>query len=553
MRDLEKRKRVMQRSMRLGHCICDPRKPCPCDLLRTKDVCLCAGERLEVPAGPVRLTQLVENAGCASKIDQASLRRILSGLAFPADPRVLVGAPAGDDAGVYRLDDGTAIVQTVDVFTPSVDDPYLFGQVAAANSVSDIYAMGGRPLTALSIVGFPVRTVADEVLHEILRGGIDKMAEAGVAVIGGHSIKDPEIKAGFAVTGIVDPKRLTLRAGARPGDVLILTKPLGTGIVAFAAQIDRAPPEAVEAAARSMTALNRTAAELMLEFGAHGCTDVTGFGLIGHLAEMAAGSGADVEIVWDDLPLLPHVLELVGQGIIPGGVERNRESSAAAVTLGKGVGQAMLDVCMDPQTSGGLLIAVPQRKAGGLLKALHARGVAEAAVIGKVRGKGRGRVFIKTRGTRPIHEAVFSREPEASDSRPQGEEPMAKKSKDSACCPEHGAGAAATAAGAAGIQQKFREFLKAVDTPGALDAHTKAAVSLALAVVARCAPCVKQHLAKVRRMGFTEEEIEEAAWLAIAFGGSPVMMFWNSARGEASGGDCCGPKSGASGGCCSND
>ena len=553
MRDLEKRKRVMQRSMRLGHCICDPRKPCPCDLLKAKDVCLCAGERLEAPAGPVRLTQLVENAGCASKIDQASLKKVLSGLSFPADPRVLLGAAAGDDAGVYQLDDGTAIVQTVDVFTPSVDDPYLFGQVAAANSVSDIYAMGGRPLTALSIVGFPIRTVADDVLHDILRGGIDKMAEAGVAVIGGHSIKDAEIKAGFAVTGVIDPSHLTLRAGARPGDVLILTKPLGTGIVAFAAQIDRAPPEAVQAAARSMTALNRTAAELMLQFGAHGCTDVTGFGLIGHLAEMAAGSGADVEIVWDDLPLLPGVLELVGQGIIPGGVERNRESSAAAVTLGKGVGQVMLDVCMDPQTSGGLLIAVSQGKARGLLKALHARGVAEAAVIGKVRGKGRGRVFIKTRGTRPIHETVFSREPKASESCPQGEEPMAKKSKDSACCPDHVAGAAAPSVGGAGIQQKFREFLKAVDAPGALDAHTKAAVSLALAVVARCAPCVKHHLARVRRMGFSEEEIVEAAWLAIAFGGSPVMMFYNGLRGEAAEQACCGPKSGASGGCCSSE
>jgi AhpD family alkylhydroperoxidase len=379
------------------------------------------------------------------------------------------------------------------------------------------------------------------------------MAEAGVAVIGGHSIKDPEIKAGFAVTGLIDPSHLTLRAGARPGDVLVLTKPLGTGIVAFAAQIDRAPAEAIEASARSMTALNKTPAELMLQFGAHGCTDVTGFGLIGHLAEMAAGSGADVEIVWDNLPLLPGVLELVGQGIIPGGVERNRESSAAAVTLGKGVSQAMLDVCMDPQTSGGLLIAVPQRKAGGLLKALHARGVAEAAVIGKVRGKGSGRVFIQTRGKRPIHEAVFSHQPKASESYPQGEEPMATKIKDSACCPGHGAGAAATAMGGAGIQQKFREFLKAVDTPGALDAHTKEAVALALAVLARCGPCVKNHLAKARGMGFTEEEIEEAAWLAIAFGGSPVMMFWNGARGEAAGGDCCGPKSGDSGGCCSGD
>ena len=357
-RDLAKRRRIMQRSMRLGHCICDPKKPCPCDLLKELDVCLCAGERLPTPAGPVRLTQLVESAGCASKIDQASLKKVLGGLKFPDDPRVIVGAAAGDDAGVYQLDRHTAIVQTVNVFTPSVDDPYTFGQIAAANSVSDIYAMGGRPLTALSIVGFPIGTVPDAVLRDILRGGLEKMAEAGVSVIGGHSIKDPQIKAGFAVTGVIDPSRVTLRAGARPGDVLVLTKPLGTGILAFAAQIDRAPPGSMEAAARSMAALNKAAAEIMLASGAHGCTDVTGFGLMGHLAEMAAGSRVNVEIVWDDLPLLPGVLECAAAGIIPGSVERNRESCAAAVTSGRGVTPAMLDVCMDAQTSGGLLIAI---------------------------------------------------------------------------------------------------------------------------------------------------------------------------------------------------
>ena len=397
MKDLEKRKRIMQRSIRLGHCICDPKKPCPCDLFKEKDVCLCAGERLEAPSGPVRLTRLVENAGCASKIDQASLKRIMEGLRFPADPRVLVGAAAGDDAGVYQLNRRTALVQTVDVFTPSVDDPYTFGQVAAANSVSDVYAMGSRPLTALSIVGFPIGTVADEVLHEILRGGIEKMAEAGVSVIGGHSIKDAEIKAGFAVTGLVARSRVTLRAGARPGDALILTKPLGTGILAFAAQINRARPAWVEAASRSMTALNKIAAELMLKAGAHGCTDVTGFGLMGHLAEMAAASRVDVEVVWDDVPLLPGVLECVAQGIIPGSVERNRESSSASVALGRGVSPAMLDVCMDAQTSGGLLIAIAKRKAPALLRRLHERGVAEAAIIGRVSRRGRGRIFLMTR------------------------------------------------------------------------------------------------------------------------------------------------------------
>ncbi|MBM4018545.1 MAG: selenide, water dikinase SelD [Planctomycetes bacterium] len=566
MKDLEKRRRVMQRSMRLGHCICDPKKPCPCDLLKEKDVCLCAGERLEVAAGPVRLTRLVENAGCASKIDQASLKRVIEGLAFPADPRVLLGAAAGDDAGVYQLPDGTAIVQTVDVFTPSVDDPYLFGQVAAANSVSDIYAMGGLPLTALSIVGFPIRTVPDAVLHEILRGGIEKMAEAGVAVIGGHSINDPEIKAGFAVTGVIDPSRVTLRAGARPGDVLILTKPLGTGIVAFAAQIDRAPPQAVGAAARAMTALNKTAAEAMIEFGAHGCTDVTGFGLVGHLAEMAAGSGVNVEIAWDDLPLLPGVLELVGQGVVPGGVERNRESSAAAVTLGRGATQAMLEVCMDPQTSGGLLIAAPKRKAAALVRALRERGAAEAAVIGRVRGKGTGRVFLKTRGTRPINEVVFSREPAASASCSEGETDMAKKSEAPSCCPEHGAGAGAgAAAGASEAQRKFADFMKAVERPGALDVHTKEAVALALAVLARCGPCVRHHVAKARQMGFTDEEIDEAAWMAVAFGGGPVMMFYGEVRRDVAAAACCDAEGGAKagggakaaggkedGGCCSD-
>ncbi|MHC4178272.1 MAG: selenide, water dikinase SelD, partial [Planctomycetota bacterium] len=182
-KDLEKRKRVMQRSMQLGHCICDPKKACPCDVLRERDICPCAGERLEGPSGPIRLTSLVERPGCASKIDQAALQQVLDGLPAPDDPRVLVGVPAGDDAGVFRLNGDVALVQTVDVFSPSVDDPYVFGQIAAANSLSDVYAMGGRPITALSIVGFPIRTVPDDVMHQILRGGVDKMAEAGVPVI----------------------------------------------------------------------------------------------------------------------------------------------------------------------------------------------------------------------------------------------------------------------------------------------------------------------------------------------------------------------------------
>ena len=568
MKDLDKRKRVMQRSIRLGHCICDPKKPCPCDVFTEHDVCLCAGERLDAPAGPVRLTQLVENAGCASKIDQAALKQVLGGLRFPSDPRVLVGAAAGDDAGVYQLDDRTALVQTVDVFTPSVDDPYTFGQVAAANSVSDIYAMGGRPLTALSIVGFPIRTVPDSALREILRGGIDKMAEAGVSVIGGHSIKDAEIKAGFAVTGVVDPARLTLRAGARPGDVLVLTKPLGTGILAFASQIGRAPAGSMEAAAASMTALNKTAAERMIEFGAHGCTDVTGFGLMGHLAEMAAGSGVDVEIVWDDLPLLPGVLECAEHGILPGSVERNRESAGAAVVAGPGVQAAMLDVCLDAQTSGGLLICIAADRAAALVDRLHADGIVAAAVVGRVRGKGTGRIYLETRGSRAIpssgmadkspalpgDEATGAPEDGCCCSGEGGEaccdadsrgdccgddctcadastEDQAMAKPDEPCCGGHGGEAAGGAeAGAGAIRGKYKDFLKAANQPGALDAHVKQAIALALSVYARCEPCVKGHLKKARAMGFSEDEIDEAAWMAIAFGGSPVMMFYEGVR-----------------------
>ena len=404
---MQRRKRVMQRSMRLGRCVCDPKQPCPCDLFKAKNICLCAGERMDSPAGPVALTQLVEKAGCDSKIDQAFLKAVLSGLPDPDDPRVLVGTAAGDDAGVYELPDGTCLVQTVDVFTPSVDDPYLFGQVAAANSVSDVYAMGGTPLTALSVIGFPVRKIPDAAMTEILRGGIDKMREAGVAVIGGHSINDGEIKAGFAVTGVIDKRRIFTNAAAKPGDALILTKPLGTGIVAFAAQIQKATAESVQAAAASMTQLNKTAAELMIKHNAHACTDVTGFSLMGHLAEMARRSGVDVELCWDSIPLLPGVPDCAAAGILPGGIERNKDSCGHAVTRDDGVSELMEDMLYDPQTSGGLLIAVAPDKADALLAALHTAGISCAAAIGRVTGPGSGRIRLRTDHSRPLPEPVI--------------------------------------------------------------------------------------------------------------------------------------------------
>jgi selenide,water dikinase len=576
MNDREKRKRVMERSMRLGHCVCNPRQPCPCDTLREKDICPCAGERFPESAEAVRLTELVDSPGCASKIDQATLKRVLDGLPSLADPRVLVGMPAGDDAGIYQLDEHSALVQTVDVFAPSVDDPYTFGQIAAANSLSDVYAMGGRPITALSIIGFPVGTLPDEALRAILRGGIDKMAEAGVPVIGGHSINDAAVKAGFAVTGLVDPRQMLTNAAAEPGDRLLLTKPLGTGIVAFAAQIGRLPAGAAEEAARSMAELNRRAAELMLQFHAHACTDVTGFGLMGHLAALAAASRVDVEIALDELPLLPGVRQCAAQGIFPGAVERNREASASAMVADEGLSPSQLDLCFDPQTSGGLLIAAAPAAAVALLARLHAEGMSTAAVIGRVVGSGAGRVFVRgnklgadsgcakgqgfgdlgfapgpqlpgataglssnaagcgggqTTGAAQRRAEDLQEAAAPATLNPPSTGPssitLEEKTEMSDCCGEHGAVAGSVVSAA---RQKYKEFVELANAPGALDARTKQAVALALSVAARCEPCVKHHVQKARQMGFSEDEIDEAAWMAIAFGGSPVMTFYNAAR-----------------------
>jgi len=540
MINMERRKRVMQRSIKLGHCICDPKKPCPCDIFKEKDICLCAGERLDTPTGPVQLTKLVEKAGCASKIDQAFLKQVLKDLPAVDDPRVLVGVPAGDDAGVYDMGDGKALVQTVDVFTPSVDDPYTFGQVAAANSVSDIYAMGGTPMTAVSVLGFPVRKVPDKAMSEILCGGIDKMNEAGVAIIGGHSINDSEIKAGFAVTGMIDKDKIVTNAGARPGDVLVLTKPLGTGIVAFASQIGRADEKSVKAATESMTTLNKTASQLMVKFGAHACTDVTGFSLCGHLAEMALSSGVDVEVVWDNIPLFPGVLEYAAAGILPGAIERNKESCGRRIIAAESLPQEMVDICYDAQTSGGLLVAVAQSDADDFLNALHSEGVQAAAVIGRVSGKGSGLVQIKTDGSRkipspePSKPAVKPAPAEPRLEQPSSTEPQAEKVP---CCAD-----AVTSAGPrteegsarlsspksdiAQIKAKFIDFLGSASSPHGLDAYTKQAMAIALSVAMRCEPCLKMHLKKAKEKGFTQDEIDEAAWMGISFGGSPTMVFY---------------------------
>lgn len=395
MVDYAKRKRIMSRSIRLGHCICNPKQPCPCDLFRARNVCLCAGERLEDAAERVALTEFVENADCASKISQADLKKVLAGLPAISDTRVLVSTATCDDAGVYKLDNGTALVQSVDVFTPCVDDAYTFGQIAAANSVSDIYAMGGTSLTALSIVGFPIETLSHKVMNQMLYGGITKMKEAGVVILGGHSIKDKEIKFGFAVTGLIHPELIITNDRAEPGDVLVLTKPLGTGIISFARQLGKASAKSLRAATRSMTELNRAAAEIMAEMRLRTATDITGFGLLGHLSEMARQSRVSVEIQADLVPVFEGVLDYVRRGLISGAVERNREYASRFVRNDGGVGEDLETVLYDPQTSGGLLIAVEESRSRALLKKLKARGVKHAARIGRVVEKSRGKIVLK--------------------------------------------------------------------------------------------------------------------------------------------------------------
>lgn len=534
MIDMERRKRVMQRSIKLGHCICNPKQPCPCEMFKAKNICSCAGERLDSPTGDVALTQIVEKAGCASKIDQVFLKDILKGLPTIDDPRVLVGIPAGDDAGIYELGDGMALVQTVDVFTPSVDDPYMFGQVAAANSVSDIYAMGGTPLTALSVIGFPVRKIPDKAMHDILRGGIDKMKEAGVAIIGGHSINDDQIKAGFAVTGMIEKDKVVTNDGAKPGDVLILTKPLGTGIVAFASQIGKAAEESVKASDESMTTLNKTAAKLMVQFAVHAATDVTGFSLMGHLAEMARSSGVDVDVIWDNLPLFPHVAGYAAAGILPGAIERNKESCAQYVTPDESLPQEMVDLCFDAQTSGGLLIACPEAKAEAFLKALHNTGVPHATIVGQVSAAGTGRIFLRHNKTRSIPEPESKPAAKTPASEPAPAPSIINNQssieEELACCADAAPAGAPSGSEIEQIEATFKAFLGAASSPHGLDAYTKQAMAIALSVATRCEPCLKMHLANAKKKGFTQDEIDEAAWMGISFAGSPAMVFFQQIK-----------------------
>jgi selenide,water dikinase len=308
----------------------------------------------------VALTSLSHGAGCGCKLPAAAIAPLLAGLPRVPDPDVLVGYGTADDAGVYRLTDELAIVQTVDFFTPIVDDPHDFGRIAACNALSDIYAMGARPVTALNLVAFSVETLGPDILAEILAGGAAIAAEAEVAIVGGHSIDDAEPKYGMAVTGVVDPSRLLTNAGGRAGDVLVLTKPLGAGAVATAVKRGLAAPLAE--AVRVMTTLNREAAVAAVAAGAHGLTDVTGFGLLGHLHELAQASGVAAEVDAAAVPAIDGVLELLAredEGAVAGGTRRNRvHAEAEFASFGPGVPEARRWLCCDAMTSGGLLVAV---------------------------------------------------------------------------------------------------------------------------------------------------------------------------------------------------
>jgi len=343
----------------------------------------------------IKLTSLSTKGGCGCKIGPGELSGILSSLPkTERDPNLLVGTETSDDAGVYKLTDELALVQTVDFFTPIVDDPYAFGQVAAANALSDVYAMGGKPTTVLNLVAFPIAKLDRSVLADILRGAGDKVREAGATLVGGHSIDDNEPKFGLAVTGTIHPDRVLTNAGAKPGDRLILTKPIGVGILTTAIKRDKLSPEEIERVTAVMATLNRRAAETMEGYPVHACTDVTGFGLLGHALEMAKGSGTGIVIDQPQVPVLPRAKALAADGVVPGGTKNNYRHVEPSVDFAPELDELDRYVLCDAVTSGGLLISVAGDRAEALHAALREAGV-EAALIGAVTDAHPGRIVVR--------------------------------------------------------------------------------------------------------------------------------------------------------------
>lgn len=313
------------------------------------------------------------------------LGRLLDPFKGSDDPNLLVGLDTSDDAGVYRIREDLALVQTVDMITPVCDDPWLFGRVAAANALSDVYAMGGRPLTALNICCFPAEGIPEGVLADILGGARATLAAAGTALLGGHTVRDTELKYGLAITGTIHPRRILTNAAARPGDALVLTKPLGTGVIINAARKDRISWERFLPVLEMMASLNDTASELALAHAAHAATDVTGFGLAGHTLEMARGSGVGIELKASALPLYDGAIEMAEAGVSTAMTPHNRKLAEADLRISGEIPAAMQEILYDPQTSGGLLVALPADRADAFVEALRARGVARSARVGFVR------------------------------------------------------------------------------------------------------------------------------------------------------------------------
>jgi selenide,water dikinase len=306
-----------------------------------------------------------------------------------------MGIERAEDAGVFKLTEKLAIIQTLDFFTPIVDAPYDFGQVAAANSLSDVYAKGGVPITAMNIVCFPVKKMNIAVLHEILRGGLDKMREAGVVLLGGHSVDDNELKYGLSVTGTIHPKKVVRNNGAKPGDKLILTKKLGTGIISTGIKAGEVSKSTIKTLTQSMTALNKAASEVMMSVGVHGCTDITGFGFLGHAAEMLEETENGMVIDSGNIPFFPDAKALLASGFVPGGLYRNRDFRKNMVEFGPDVPDYIADMLFDPQTSGGLLIAVSKIKATRLLETLHGAGVENAAIVGEIVNRHKDKILVE--------------------------------------------------------------------------------------------------------------------------------------------------------------
>ena len=341
----------------------------------------------------IKLTKLAKCAGCGAKVGAGVLAKLLDGIRVHSDPNLLVGFDKSDDASVYKVTDELALVQTVDFFPPIDDDPYTFGQIAATNALSDVYAMGGEPKLALNIMAVP-DCLPKEAVHALLRGGYDKVYEAGAIITGGHSILDDEPKYGLAVTGFVHPDRLLTNSGAKPGDVLFLTKPLGVGILTTAAKAELLEPEELRRVTVLMTTLNKGARDVMVKYRVHACTDVTGFGLLGHGLEMAQGSDTELHLQTAGLDFLPRALDFAGMGILPAGMYRNRSFAADFVEPGQ-VPLAVQDAMYDPQTSGGLLIAVHPDDADAMYAELRTA-VPSAQRVGTVEAyRGGGRIFLK--------------------------------------------------------------------------------------------------------------------------------------------------------------